>query len=289
MNPKTIGVLAILGASVMWAIEPIFAKLSYANSNFLETSAIKVFVVAFIALTYVFSTNNGNLRINKKQFSTLLYIAIVATLFAELIYLYAFTKIPVVNGVLIGHLQPGFIVLFSYFVLKEEKLTKFDYFGIILMVIAGLLVSTRTLANLISFKIGTFGDFLVLLAAIAWATTTIAMRKYLTNLNAGVISFYRYLIASIALVTYIALTSSLKISNIYQIFVGIVVGLGSILYYEGLKRIKAAQAGALELSSPFFAAILGFLVLGELVTIMQVLGILFLFIGVYFLSKKEKV
>ena len=31
MDKKQIGVLAIVGASVMWAIEPIFAKLAYAN------------------------------------------------------------------------------------------------------------------------------------------------------------------------------------------------------------------------------------------------------------------
>ena len=59
-------------------------------------------------------------------------------------------------------------------------------------------------------------------------------------------------------------------------------------YYESLKRIKAAQVGALELSTPFFAAILGFLVLGELVTIMQIIGILLLFVGIYYLSKKEE-
>ena len=62
---------------------------------------------------------------------------------------------------------------------------------------------------------------------------------------------------------------------------------GTLLYYEGLKRVKAAQAGALELSTPFFAAILGFLVLGELVTSMQIAGILILCIGVFLLSKKE--
>lgn len=60
-----------------------------------------------------------------------------------------------------------------------------------------------------------------------------------------------------------------------------------MLYYEGLKRIKAAQASALELSTPFFAALLGFSILAEIVTFMQMLGIASLFVGIYFLSKKE--
>ncbi len=208
--------------------------------------------------------------------------------FSELIYFYAFTKIPVINAVLIGHFQPVFIVLFGYFILKEEKLTKFDYFGIFFMIIAGILVSTRTLGNLKLLKIGTIGDLLVLISAILWATTAIAMRKYLQGLNAGVITFYRFLIASIALAVYLILTSTIRVSNIYQVLVGIVTGTGQILYYEGLKRLKASQVGALELSTPFFAVILSFFILGEVTTFMQIAGIIFLIVGVYFLSRKEK-
>ena len=265
------------------------AKLSYQNSNFIETFAIKIFVIVMIAAIYVILANKGNFKINKTQFSTLLYIAIVATLFAELIYFYAFTKIPVVNAVLIGHFQPIFIVLIGYFILKEEKLNRLDYFGIFFMIIAGLLVSTRTLDNLKILRIGTLGDFLVLISAILWATTAIAMRKNLQGLSAGVISFYRYLIASILFAVYLILTSKIIILNIYQVLVGVVTGIGSILYYQGLKRLKASQVGALELSTPFFASILSFIILGEVTTFMQGIGIIFLLIGIYFISKKEEV
>lgn len=287
MNQKTIGVLAILGASLMWAIEPIFGKLSYSNSDFLHTSAIRAFVVVLTAMVYVFITKRGNFKITKIQFSTAVYVGIVGTVFADLIYFYAFTKIPVINAVLVGHMQPIFIILLGFFVLKEDKLNKFDYIGVFLMIAAGLLVTTRTFENLSMLRLGTFGDFLVLLATIAWSTTAIAMRKYLKEMNAGVVVFYRFLIASLVFVTYLLFTSSITVSNIYQVLVGIVVGIGTILYYEGLKRLKAAQVGALELSTPFFAAILGFFILGEITTFMQIIGIALLFVGVYLLSKHE--
>ena len=88
---------------------------------------------------------------------------------------------------------------------------------------------------------------------------------------------------------YLSLTSTIGISNIYQILVGISIGIGTILYYEGLKRIKAAQVSGLELSAPFFAAILGFLILEEPLTSIQIMGILLLFVGIYYLSKKEDI
>lgn len=288
MRLKTAGVLATVGASVAWAFEPIFAKLSYQSTDFLRTSTVRAVFVALVALSYTFITNKGKLAVTRKQLPVLIYIAVAGTLFADLMYLFALTKVPVVNAVLIGHMQPIFIVFFGFFCLKEDKLTKSDYVGILLMIVAGLLVTTRTLSNFSRLQLGTVYDLFVLFATIAWATTGIIMRKYLKNMNAGVVTFYRFSIASAVFLTYLFSTSLTVLLNVYQILVGVIVGAGYILYYEGLKRIKAAQSSALELSTPFFAALLGFFILGEKVTTLQILGILLLFVGVCFLSRKEE-
>lgn len=288
MNIKKTGVLAILGASSMWAVEPILAKLAYADSDFLQTSAVRAICVALVAILYVLLRGRRNLKVTGRQFSQLAYLALAGTIFGDLLYFYALTRIPVLNAVLIGHMQPIFVVLIGFFLLKEDKLTKFDYAGIGTMIVAGLLVTTRTPQNLSAARLGTAGDVYVLLATIAWATTTIVMRKYLRDLDAGVVTFYRYLVASAVFVAYLSLRSSLVLSNIYQILVGVAVGAGTILYYEGLKRIKAAQVCALELSTPFFATLLGFFVLSERVTVMQIAGLGLLLVGICLLSKKEE-
>ncbi len=287
MDKKRIGVLAIVGASVMWAIEPIFAKLAYANSSVVQTSAFRAIFVTVVALIYALSTNGKNIKISKKEFSVIFYIAVVGTLVADLLFYFALTKISVLNAVLIGHLQPIFIILIGYFILKDEKHSKYDYAGIFIMIFGALLVTTQTIQNLLILRIGTVGDLLVVGATVSWATTGIVARKYLKNMNCGIITFYRFLIAAIFFSIYLLFRSEFHFGSVNQIVIGIIVGVGYILYYEGLKRVKAAQAGALELSTPFFAAILGFLVLGELVTPMQIAGILILCIGVYLLSKKE--
>jgi len=348
MDTKRTGVLAILCASLLWAIEPVLAKLAYKNADFLQTSALRAIFVALTALPYVLVTNRGNsktgveggskqaprqdvsgvqrdnirrnlpgkprgklrgnpqsgiqdvgqprlrsnrwasLGVSRNQFPKLLYIAVAGTIVADLAYYFSLTRIPVINAVLIGHMQPVFIVLLGFVVLKEDRLTKFDYIGILIMAIAGLLVTTKTMVNLTMLKFGTSGDLFVLLATFAWATTAIVMRKYLRDMNAGVLVFYRFSVGAIIFVIYLLLSSSIRISNIYQILLGVIVGVGSILYYESLKRIKAAQVSALELSTPFFAAFLGFLILGETITIMQLMGIGLLFAGVHFLSRREE-
>lgn len=288
MTTKTIGILAVLGAALVWAIEPVLSKLSFYNATFIQTVAIRGVIITFLALIYTLITNKRDLKINKTSLAVIAYIAILGTVIGDGVYLYSLTKIPVINAALITHLQPIFIVLIGFFILKEDKLTKFDYVGIFLMLIAALFVTTKTAENFSNFKFGTKTDFLLLTSTVIWSTTVIAARKYLRELNAGVLVFYRFLIGSIVFITYLILTKSLVISNIYQIMLGIITAAGIILFYEGLRRIKAAQASSIELVAPFFAALFGFLILGEKITLIQIAGMILLAFGVYFLSKKEQ-
>lgn len=287
MNPRSIGILSVLLASFLWAFEPVLAKLSYQNSDFEHTLAVRASLVTLTALVYVVVTNRGNLKVDRRQLSALVYVAFAANVLGDIAYFLALTRIPVVNVVLIGNLQPIFIVMLGFLVLREERLSKFDYLAIVVMMTAGVLVATRSLENLMAFRLGSYGDLVVLSATVAWSTTTIAFRKYLKELNAGVVTFYRFLFASLAFAAYLMVSSGFGGVNMYQIMIGIVVGIGTILYFEGLKRNKAAEVSSLELSTPLFAAVLSFLILGELVTQLQIVGLSLLVTGVFLLSRRE--
>jgi drug/metabolite transporter (DMT)-like permease len=66
------------------------------------------------------------------------------------------------------------------------------------------------------------------------------------------------------------------------------VGFGYILYYEGLKRIKASQLALTELSAPFFAMVLAFYFLGETTSLLQGIGMIVLFLGLYLLTRNSE-
>ncbi|RKX68565.1 hypothetical protein DRP53_10490 [candidate division WOR-3 bacterium] len=189
----------------------------------------------------------------------------------------------VLNATLIGHLQPIFIIIFNASLIQADRLGRFDYLGITFMILAGLFVTTRTIDNLKLLRFGTTGDLLVLSATIAWATTALVARRYLRGLDPAIIAFYRFFFALIIFFPFLLLTNGITITNIYQILIGIVIG--TILYYLGIKWIKAAQVSALELSTPFFATVFGTIILKEYITPFQGIGIGLLFGGIYFLSR----
>ena len=288
MDRKLIGMLAVLAASIMWAIEPVGAKLSYENADFVQTSTVRSLVVVLMALAYVgLSYRQGGLHVTRGQMPPLLFLGLAGTLFADLTYFFALQTVPVVNAVLIGHLQPVFIMLMGFVWLKGDVLNRYDYLGIVCMMGSALLVTAQKPENLADLHLGTWGDLLVLAATVAWALAAVVMRRFLREVHAGIITFYRFLVASLVFLGYSSLTAGITINNVYQVLVGIVVGLGTILYYEGLKRVKAVQVAALELASPFFAVVLGFAVLHEMVTVMQAGGMGLLIVGILILGRRE--
>ena len=287
MKNKTVGIIAILLASIMWAIEPIFVKLSYETSDFIQTNTIRAIFALLVAFVYILiKRKSREMKIAKKEVAPMIYIALVATLFADFMYIFSLSQVPVINAVIVGHLQPVFIVIFGFFILKSDKLTYFDYIGILLLILSGILVTSGTLENLVTFKFGTIGDLFVLSATIAWATTAIVTRKYVKNLNTGVLAFYRFSIAAVVLSIFLIVNNRFFIANYYQVAVGIIIGLGTILYYESLTRIKAAQTSALELSTPVFATLLAYFMLTEVPTYMQFVGVGLLLLGLYFISRR---
>lgn len=287
MNKKIVGVSIVLAAAVMWALEPVVAKLAFQQqSGVLVTSTIRAIGVSIVALLYLFVRRPKSFKVKKADFTVLAYIALVGTVFADGLYLYSLTMIPVVNAVLLGHMQPLFVLLFGVLLLSKESLNKNDYIGIILLMIAAVFVTTQTLENALSLRFGTIGDLLVLCATIAWASTAVVMRKYLTGLHAGLITLYRFGIAGIVFGVLMLFFSD-GLFSVYALGVGFIVGIGTVLYYEGLKRLKAAQVSGLELTAPFFAAIISFIVLGEIVTLFQIVGMMLVLVGVWFIARHE--
>jgi len=272
----------------MWSLEPVLAKLSYSSADFVQTTAVRTVLILMIGSVYGVVTARDHLTIRLSQFKILVIIGLIGGLFADLLFYYSLIRVPVINAALISHLQPVFIVLMAFFILKEDRLNGFDYLGIIVMMLAALLVTTRTPVNLLNLRLGSREDGLLLGATIGWSVAAVLVRKYMRAMNSGVLIFYRFLIPGVCLWGYLAVIGKLPVPNRFQLWLGLVIGVGCVFYYEGIKRIKAAQVSALELSTPFFASVLGYSVLNESVTPLQIFGMTLLLPGIYCLSRREK-
>jgi len=285
VDQKILGVLFGVAAGAMWAIETVLGKIMLSSLSFIQVTASEVFFAAITAFVYILLSGKS-VRIKGASLRDLLSVGLIGTVFAPLVYFFGLTLTFAVNATLIAHLQPFFVSIFGFFFLRE-KLHKHDVIGGVLIGLAAILITGRTLDNLMNFRLGNIGDLVVLLATMGWAFVAVPGKRLTKNVGSATIVGYRFLFASAVFLPMLLFMNQLVIKSVYQALIGITVGLGYIFYYEGLKRIKAGQVALTELSSPFFAAILAWVLLGEYTTIIQIAGASLLIAGLVILTREN--
>ncbi|MFN4215778.1 MAG: DMT family transporter [Brevinematales bacterium] len=286
---RFLGILAVLGAAAIWALEPIIARLIGTEVSFdqlLFSRALGCVVISglflFVRQSFFDKKVVTTPKIPTPYLRALFLIGFLGSFVSDFLYFVAilFFKTPVVNAVLIAHLQPVFLVLFGHFFFHEGKFSLWDYGGIIAMLLSAILVMSGSLSNLLGLRFGNVGDLLVLVATIFWAFSGLLAKKYLQNLPSSLITMGRFVVATpFYSLTALLVSGSLLLSWTSLLFGGL-IGIGYFLYYEGLKRLKTAQAAALELASPVFATAFGFLFFQETVSLFKWIGIMLLFVGI---------
>ncbi|MCX7882286.1 MAG: DMT family transporter [Brevinematales bacterium] len=294
---RVLGILAVLGAAAIWALEPIIARfigteVSFDHLLFSRAAGCVVISGIVFSLQHVFLKRNVPIRwkMRPHHLRSLFLIGVLGSFFSDLLYFIAilFFHTPVVNAVLIAHLQPVFLVLFGHLIFHEGKFSLWDYGGILAMLLSALFVMSGSLSNLLAIRFGSLGDLLVLLATLFWALSGLLAKKYLQDLPSSLITLNRFLVATpFYFLLALIMSHSLRLSWPSLLFGGL-IGIGYFLYYEGLKRLKTAQAAALELASPVFATGLGFAFFGETVSLFKWIGIALLFVGIFAFERASR-
>ncbi len=192
---------------------------------------------------------------------------------------------------------PVFMGLLGWIALKE-KLVWLQGFGIFLSALGVLLVITNgDLVQLSLGKIGTIGDFLILISAPNWAVFSVLSRRGLQKYPATLMMFY---VMSFGwLFSSILFFGKGGLSQIRQIpldgwmgiaFLGVICsGLAYIFWYDALQALPVAQTGAFLYLEPVSTVVVAALILGEKLYLATILGGILILTGVWLVNKKNLV
>ncbi len=286
MDRKHQGIAIMLVASVIWASMVVLAKALLSSYNYLQLTAAEA-VFGFLAVFSIFLFREGFkiprlAGIKGKDVKRFLLVALMGAIIAPLLFFFGLSMTYAVNAALIAHMQPLFIAFMGAYFLRE-RITRADIAGGLLLTFSVVIISSRTIENLTSLRIGNLGDLAVLISTIFWACTAIVGKLLSRSFTSAEIVSVRMLLASLFFIPLLAFTGQLAFSPLLALL-GIVTGCGYILYYEGLKRMKTAEVGMVELSTPFFAAIIALAFIGEAVTELQIAGGLLMAAGIYVMA-----
>ena len=188
---------------------------------------------------------------------------------------------------------PVFIAGLGWIFLKE-KMGLIQLVGIGLAIMGVLLVVSRgDLASLVSGKLLTYGDILVMISAPNWAVFSILSRNGLKTRPAAQMMFY--VMASGWIFTSVQFFSGAGLTQIQKLtlngwlgvdFLGIFcTGLAYIFWYDALHFLPASQAGAFLYLEPLVTVIVAAVVLGEPLLLASLAGGLIILLGVWVVNR----
>jgi drug/metabolite transporter (DMT)-like permease len=177
----------------------------------------------------------------------------------------------------------------------NEKLSVINYAGVLLAFMGVPFVVLSSGWGGISIQdLNSFGVSLSLLGAIVAALYTIvgkaAMSKYdalsVTLIASFAGGMLQIVVSGLAVGYAEIFTISIPVF-IMVLYWGIFSGVGYYLYYSCLKNLEAARASSFIYFAPLFAVVSSFMILGEPLGILLIIGMILIFLGVHLTQKKE--
>jgi drug/metabolite transporter (DMT)-like permease len=186
---------------------------------------------------------------------------------------------------------PLFTAVFSSFIIKDEKLNTDMIIGIIIGFIGIIVIFSNDLKFSLSYNI--LGMAAVTISAVTQGIITVIIKKYGHHLNPLTMNLIPMIIAGISMIGYGVITEDIS-ANIFDwkavLSVFYLAVFGSIItfttYYWLLKRISAVLLSLNSFITPIIAIILGYLFLGEVLSINHLIGTILVLMGILFANFK---
>lgn len=300
LKKEYIGTGLVCIAATMWGFDGIVLTPRLYKLNVMYV-VFMLHMLPLIGMTILFgkeeikNIKNMSLETKGYYFLIALFGGVLGTLsIVKALFLVNFNHLTVVT--LLQKLQPVFAIILATVILKE-KIGKNFFFWAILALISGYLLTFQF--SLPHFKVGdNVGEacLYAILAAFSFGSSTVFGKKILFSSSFRTALYTRYLFTASILGVMVIATGNIKYileTTLYQwmlfVIIGLTTGSGAILlYYRGLRYIKANIATMCELCFPVSSVIFDYIFNHRVLTPIQFASAIVLLFSIYRISKNQK-
>jgi drug/metabolite transporter (DMT)-like permease len=289
MNKKMVLLFLIL-ANLFWAGNYIFGKYIGAELSPLQMTFLRWLLAVVFYFPIAHWVEHPKWKLVWKEWKLLVVMALLGIIGYNILLYQALRFTTAMNAALVNSINPAMIVLFSIFLLKE-RVSKKGILGLFISLIGVLLVLTNGQLLQIFYLDYNQGDLLMIVAILVWTFYSIVGKKMknVPPISATAVSVLIGLVIMLPFFLASNLHFSLsKGATIGLLYIGTLPTVGSFIFWNiSVREIGPSQAGVYLNLITVFTAILSIL-LGKSITIVQVVGGILVFIGVYLTSQKMK-
>ncbi|MFC2088072.1 DMT family transporter [Calditrichota bacterium] len=290
MKIDRIAPLFVIVAASLWGIDGIILRPALIGLPISLIVLIESSIVTLI-LTPVFLGKFKNLRtLTLKDWIAFGAVALFGGAIGTMAIVKALFYVNFVNlsiVILIQKLQPLFAILLAAILLKERPPKKFFFWGSLAVCGAYIMTFGTNLPNLDTGDKTVAAALFALLASFSFGSSTVFSKRALRNIGFELGTYIRFLITAFIMLCFVLMLGELPaISNITEhqrvilfLIAFITGGPAIFLYYYGLKRISASVSTICELAFPLTAVLLEYATRGNVLSVIQWIGVLILLIS----------
>lgn len=203
----------------------------------------------------------------------------------------ALEKTNVTNIVLIGRIEPILSLIFGVWLLGSRVNlwtiggSLISFLGVI---VTALLGSSGEMMMMGGFQIG-IGEIFVTIASIISSLSTVMGKLQLISIPIGIFMIYRNILGTVIFFLLANILYGVQhFSQVFSpflwqwmlIYAGVIVVIGQLCWFTGLKNATSTQLNLASLLNPIAAIFMAYLILGEIPTMAQYFGGSLLLVGV---------
>ncbi len=273
LNRRTLikGSIAVGLSAILWGFDGVVLTPQLYNLDVVYVVFILHLFPFALMNIFLFKEYKHLVKMQRQDLFTFLLISLfggaIGTLaIVKALFLLDFNHLSVV--VLLQKLQPVFAIALASFILKEKLKQRYLLWAAIAIVGGYFLTFGWSFPNVNTGENTIHAALLALLAAFSFGSSTVFSKKILSKYHFVTSTFYRYGFTSLIMLVFMlfagSFSSFLTTSSkewFYIILIGLTTGSGAIiLYYYGLRKVKAMSATISELMFPISAVLFDYFI-----------------------------
>lgn len=265
------GALAISIAAALWGLDGVILTPRLHNLD-VSFAVFMLHLLPFAIMNIFLYKEYKNISLfSKKELIAICLVALFGGALGTIaivkaLFLVNFKKLSVV--ILIQKLQPIFAISLAAILLKEKINKSFIALGAIAILSSYIMTFGLSIPSLETGLPTLYASLLGLFAAFCFGSSTVFSKMSLRNVDFKTATFFRYGITTLIMFFICLFTGHLSdfdtitVSNwIVLLIIALTTGSGAImLFYFGLKKVKAIIASLCELMFPITAVILDYFI-----------------------------
>jgi drug/metabolite transporter (DMT)-like permease len=270
------GYLYILIGSTLWGVSSVVAKALF-NIGLPPTEliAVRLILATIILLIILLLYDRRRVIISPKDLPYFLIFGLIAVTGMQFFYYFTISKIQVGPAILLQYLQPVWVSLYAFF-FQREPISRTKAVALLLAVVGCYFVVGGYQIDL--FLLNRLGILSGLIASFFFTFYALYGEKGLKKYDPWTLLLYGF---GLSAVFYMIVVSPVKIIcdghplKVWIAFFYIAI-FSTILpfgfYFKGMERIRATRASITSTWEPMVAGVAAYMVLGEILYPLQILG-----------------